>query len=143
MKILRWFRRMLAQEGASSSRASDLYEGTIQLGHDAITRPLREIAEHEQRSPEDIANEILSHGIEKYEHFDEKLAKWNILSPREQQVTALTCQGYFNEDIAQKLVISPNTVKTHLRNIQQKFNVHSKEELKQIFRGWDFSAFDR
>lgn len=142
MKILRWFRRMLAQEGASSPRASDLYEGTIQLGHDAITRPLRELAEHEQRSPEDIANEILSTGIEKYEHFDEKLAKWNALSFREQQVAALSCLGYTNHAIAEKLIISPNTVKAHVRNIQHKFNVRSKEQLRQVLDGWDFGAFD-
>lgn len=143
MNLLNWLHRLFTHPGKSAPHVPERYEDTIQIEHQEITKPLREIAESQQRSPEDIANEILFHGIEKYEHFDEKLAKWNTLSVREQQVTALTCRGYLNEDIAQKLIISPNTVKTHMRNIQYKFNVRSKTELKELFEGWDFSEFDR
>ncbi|HNB50723.1 MAG TPA: helix-turn-helix transcriptional regulator [Anaerolineales bacterium] len=142
MNLLNWLRRLFTHPGKPTPRAPERFEDTIQIEHQEITKPLREIAESQQRSPEDIANEILFNGIEKYEHFDEKLAKWNALSFREQQVTALACRGYLNEDIAQKLIISPNTVKTHIRNIQYKFNVRSKVELKELFQGWDFSEFD-
>ena len=143
MNLWHWLRRIFNQEEKPSSRFdSDIYEGTIQIEHRAITRPLHEIAEQEQRSPEEVANEILFHGLEEYEHLEEKMAKWNALSPREQEVAALSCLGYTNQDIAGKLIVSPNTVKTHIRNIQQKFNVRSKEELRQILGGWDFGAFD-
>jgi len=140
MNLWHWLRRLLNQKGKPSPRAT--YEDAIQLEH-PITGPLQKIAEQEQRSPEEIANALLSHALEEYEHLDEKLAKWNALSPREQEVTALSCLGYTNLDIADKLIISPNTVKTHVRNIQQKFNVRSKEELRQELAGWEFGAFDR
>ncbi|NJN44426.1 MAG: hypothetical protein HC806_06710 [Anaerolineae bacterium] len=143
MNLWNWLRRIFDREEKPSSRFdSDIYEGAIQLEHRAITGPLHEIAEQQQRSPEDVANDILSHAIEEYEHLDEKLAKWNTLSPREQEVAALACLGYTNQSIADKLFISPNTVKTHIRNVQQKFNIRSKAQLRQMLGGWDFGAFD-
>lgn len=141
MNFWHWLRHILKPRGKPSPRAP--YEDTIHLEHRAITGPLHEIAEQSQRSPEEIANAFLSQALEEYEHLDEKLAKWNALSPREQEVAALACLGHTNQDIADKLVISPNTVKAHIRNIQQKFNVRGKEELRQELTGWDFSAFDK
>jgi hypothetical protein len=39
------------------------------------------------------------------------------------------------------MVISVNTVKTHLRNIFGKFGISSKTELQDILSGWDFGAW--
>ncbi|NUM45843.1 MAG: helix-turn-helix transcriptional regulator [Anaerolineales bacterium] len=142
MNFWNWLRQLFLPPRPPSPRVPDLYEGTIQIEQQAITTPLRAIAELEQRSPEDVANEILAYGLEKYEHLDEKLAKWHTLTAREQQVTALTCLKYTNHAIASKLIISPNTVKAHLRNVQQKFNVRNKEQLRQVLTGWDFSEFE-
>ena len=143
MKLWHWLRSILNRKEKPSSRFNlDIPERPIQIEHRAITGPLHEIAEQEQRSVEEIANAFLSHALEEYEHLDEKLAKWNSLSSREQEVAALACMGYTNQDIADKLFISPNTVKTHIRNIQQKFNVRSKEQLRQALGDWDFRAFD-
>ena len=54
------------------------------------------------------------------------------LSPREQQVTLLTLQGLTNRQIATMLVISPETVKTHVRHALEKFGLHSKDELRLL-----------
>lgn len=66
------------------------------------------------------------------------LQLWEGLSPREKQVAALTCLGYTNEEIAEQMVISANTVKTHMRNVLGKCTVSSKVELQQVLSGWDF-----
>lgn len=66
------------------------------------------------------------------------LQLWEGLTAREKQVAALTCLGYTNEEIAEQMVISPNTVKTHMRNILGKCSVSSKVELQQVLSGWDF-----
>jgi len=50
------------------------------------------------------------------------------LTDREHEVLRLLAQGTRNDDIAQKLFISPQTVQTHVRNLLAKLGVHSKLE---------------
>jgi two-component system, NarL family, nitrate/nitrite response regulator NarL len=50
------------------------------------------------------------------------------LTPRELEVLALLVDGSNGEDIARRLVISPNTVRTHVQSILTKLQVHSRLE---------------
>jgi PAS domain S-box-containing protein len=50
------------------------------------------------------------------------------LTDREGEVLALLAQGSSTANIAQSLFISPATVRIHIRNILQKFQVHSRLE---------------
>lgn len=51
------------------------------------------------------------------------------LSPREREVLYLLSKGWDNPRIAAALFISPNTVRTHLQNILEKLQMHSKLEV--------------
>ena len=50
------------------------------------------------------------------------------LTDREMEVLRLVAQGLNNRDIAKELFISENTVKNHIRNILEKFHLHSRME---------------
>lgn len=52
-----------------------------------------------------------------------------ILSRREAQVALLTCQGLPNHEIAERLYISMNTVKSHLRSAYRKMGVTTRAQL--------------
>ncbi|MCH7746162.1 MAG: helix-turn-helix domain-containing protein, partial [Chloroflexi bacterium] len=50
------------------------------------------------------------------------------LSARQREVLELLSQGDSNQDIASKLGISPNTAKTHVRNIMSKLNAANRTQ---------------
>ena len=102
---------------------------------------LQEIALQEERDVEEVANALLHFAILEHQKDDEKLALWERLSPREKQVAALACLGYTNPEIGDLMVISTNTVKTHMRNLLEKVNVSSKAELSKLFAGWEFDVW--
>lgn len=53
-------------------------------------------------------------------------AKRNPLTPRETEILVLVSAGAKNEQIAEELHISPNTVKTHIYNIFKKIGVPNR-----------------
>ena len=51
------------------------------------------------------------------------------LSDRGIEVTGLVAQGFTNEEIGKTLYICKQTVKTHLRNIYSKTDIHDRANL--------------
>jgi DNA-binding NarL/FixJ family response regulator len=68
--------------------------------------------------------------------------RWLALSAREQDVVALTCLGYKNQQIAFRLGLSVTTVKSYIQNVCYKLDLHSKTEIRLFFVQWDFSAWE-
>jgi DNA-binding CsgD family transcriptional regulator len=103
---------------------------------------LEQLADTEQRSLSELVEEIL------WTAADERLSTianhdpWQALTPREREVAALACMGYTNREIARQMVISPNTVKTHIRHVLRKFSVSSKIELRKTQAEWDFAEWN-
>ncbi len=48
------------------------------------------------------------------------------LSPREREILTLLVEGQSNTEIAAKLYLSLNTIKTHVRSILNKFGVDTR-----------------
>jgi LuxR family maltose regulon positive regulatory protein len=54
------------------------------------------------------------------------------LSPQEIRVLKLLVAGLSNGEIATQLVVSANTVKTHVKSIYRKLSINSREEARTI-----------
>ena len=102
---------------------------------------LETIAEQEQKSEQEIFTELFDTAVNQRLTNDELTDRWKSLSAREKQVTALTCLGYTNRQIAGKLNIAVDTVKGYMRQVLIKFNFHSKGELLNRLDKWDFKKW--
>lgn len=59
---------------------------------------------------------------------DEAVRRMSRLTRRQREVLALLTRGADNDAIAQALVISPQTARTHIQNVLGKLGVHSRLE---------------
>ncbi len=59
----------------------------------------------------------------------EEQAIYETLTPREKEVLALIGEGLTNQEIAEHLGLTVNTVQTHRGHIMDKLNLHSRAEL--------------
>jgi DNA-binding CsgD family transcriptional regulator len=118
-----------------------IFASRIMRLNSEIGSALRDFAEIDRRPMDEVAADLLAIAIARRRAAEINLRRWGELTPREQQVTALTCLNLTNAEIARRLVLSPETVKTHIRNVLAKFNLNSKEELRRLLSDWDFSAW--
>lgn len=80
--------------------------GEAPISRATATKILNEYAKQIQRGPQEIPEEKLS--------------------PREQEVLELISKGLTNKEIGNKLGISENTVKNHLKNILDKLHLENR-----------------
>jgi DNA-binding NarL/FixJ family response regulator len=59
------------------------------------------------------------------------------LCQREREIVSYVVHGFPNREIGSRLCISTRTVSTHLVNIYEKLNVHSRAELAAMVRATD------
>jgi DNA-binding CsgD family transcriptional regulator len=87
--------------------------------------------------------DILAAGLTQYTANERLWDRWESLSPRERDVTALVCLGYTNREIAARLNISPDTVKDRISSVFRKFNINRRNDLRALFSHWDFNEWER
>ena len=109
---------------------------------DSVRLKELEAREAEARAAEQEAQDTL----EKYRHilFMVYLSETFQFTQREFEVFPYFVDGVKTKDIASTLYISQETVRTHRRNVYQKMDVHSQEELQtkvRTLRETDFPAF--
>jgi DNA-binding CsgD family transcriptional regulator len=130
MSIHKLFREIL---GVPHNPAS-----LIQLRPELLTA-VEKIAARDGRTIGEVANDMIHFALYEDQIAERTIQTWQQLTPREQELTALIWLGLTNPQIAERLSISENTVKTHIRNILAKFNSHGKEALREKLYGLDLS----
>jgi two-component system, NarL family, response regulator LiaR len=85
----------------------------------ALTRPVLD----RWREPHQHPNATLQ-GIKKFDAA--KSDRFDLLSPRELEVLRLISEGLSNREIADKLIISSETVKSHVHNLMEKLHVNDR-----------------
>ena len=108
------------------------------LKDEELVAAIKDIAKQQNRAEEEIIADFTKAGLNQLWTQNELEERWASLSHREQQVVALIRLGYRNYEIAEMLVIAPETVKTHLQSIFNKFNLRSTKELRLALKHWDF-----
>ena len=133
MSIWQRFLYLIGKRPAPGPRTYEINE--------SLQVTLSTLAKHEGRPEHEIFPELRAAGLDQYQSVEKFWPRWESLSPREQDIAALTCLGYTNRQISARLSLSPETIKTHVRNVLIKFGVKSKAELRHILAHWDFSGW--
>jgi DNA-binding NarL/FixJ family response regulator len=114
---------LVAAVHAGADGYLDEEAGTAQLVA-ALTR----VASGEASIPGDMLGGLLRSLIRQRREEDEAMERIQLLSRREREILALLAEGLDNEAIAEHLVISTHTARTHVQNILRKLEVHSRLE---------------
>ena len=113
-------------------------EPRLFLRDEELIATIKDVAKQASRTEEDIVAEFTKAGLNQFLTQQELDNRWASLSHREQQVVALICLGHRNYEIANILSIAPETVKTHLQRVFDKFQLRSSKELRLALREWNF-----
>jgi ATP/maltotriose-dependent transcriptional regulator MalT len=108
------------------------------LQDEELIAVIKDVAKQQSRAEEDVMADFTKVGLNQFVAQSEMQDRWSSLTHREQQVVALVCLGYRNYEIAQTLVIAPETVKAHLQHIFDKFHLRSSKELRLVLKDWNF-----
>jgi DNA-binding NarL/FixJ family response regulator len=134
-------RRILQYLQELFGERKDVENPRVFLQDQELVAAIRAVAKQQQRAEADVMADLTKIGLNQFLNQNELEARWASLSHREQQVVALICLGYRNHEIAQTLVIAPETVKTHLQRVFDKFNLRSRKELRLVLKNWDFKEW--
>ena len=93
-----------------------------------VIEAVRGVARGDVLVPPAMLGPLLSDLLVRKKSHDEAVVRLSRLSTRERQVLALVARSKKTAEIADDLVISPETARTHVQNILTKLGVHSRLE---------------
>ena len=93
----------------------------------------------EARPGQELQEQLSAAELEQLKAADMLKKLWDRLPDRQKEVTALTCLGYTNRQMAARLKISVNTVQGYVKQALIQYQLHSKAELRNLLEEWDFS----
>ena len=101
---------------------------------DDLLQATKAIHRGETHVPQRVLGDLLSLLIQRREEQSEAVRRAACLTRREREVLGILAEGGNNDAIAQALVISPQTARTHIQNVLSKLGVHSRLEAAAFVR---------
>ncbi len=130
IEIWNWLNDMIQKR----RQALRIYRLDSELGS-----AVQDLAVREARSPGEVVSGLVAEALAQRREAEEKLRLWEELLFRQQQVTALVCLGFTNEEIAERLGITTQTVKSNVQKVLKMYGLHRKDELRRFLADWDFN----
>lgn len=96
---------------------------------DSVTDTVRSLAKGVATVEPALLGALLRHVVDRRRVEREARQDLEVLTAREHQVFALLAQGLDSGQIADRLFISVQTVRTHTRRVMGKLDLHSRSEL--------------
>ena len=124
-----WLRRQLGEREVLLSRK--------------LRREIENLAQKRGQSVREVTYELLLASLEQPVRQTGCHPAWEALTRRERDVAALTAVGYSNQQIADRLFLSIETVRTHLRSVLRKYGVRSKEDLRALLDAQDLAMMEK
>jgi len=111
------------------------------LSYRDVLEQVQELALAEDCQEEETILRLLNQALQIRHRNTQIQQAWESLSQREKQVAALVCSGLTGRQIAAQLVLSPETIKTHVRHILHKFGLKSRQDFRNMLSEWDFNRW--
>jgi NarL family two-component system response regulator LiaR len=102
------------------------------IDHQRMVEGIRAIARGEMLLSPTAADRVVQRLARTRREKEREADALQALTPREREVFRLVAQGCTNAEIAERLVLSETTVKTHVRNIRNKLNLAGKGEMRVL-----------
>jgi len=102
------------------------------INHQRLVEGIRAIARGEMLLSPTVAARVVQQLARTREEKEREADALQALTLREREVFRLVAQGCTNAEIAERLVLSEKTVKTHVRNISNKLNLSGKAEMRVL-----------
>jgi DNA-binding NarL/FixJ family response regulator len=112
--------------GALEAGASGFLSKSAPLGE--LIQAARRVRDGEVLIPPRLLGPLLFRLIRRRREQNDAMRQVSKLTGREKEILALLTGGADNNGIAQALVISPGTARTHIQNVLSKLGVHSRLE---------------
>lgn len=135
MSIWHTFQKFFRPGDSSTAQRSFAWDGELLVS-------LERLARYRGSTLRKTAADMLARELKSVE-MDRKIQlKWQALTEREQQVAALVCLQLSTNQIATRLQIAPETVRSHVHNILTKMGLPNRVALRQLLGDWDFSEWE-
>ena len=102
------------------------------IDHQRLVEGIRAISRGEMLLSPTVAARVVQQLARTRQERERESDALQALTPREREVFRLVAQGCTNAEIAERLVLSEKTVKTHVRNISNKLNLGGKAEMRVL-----------